>query len=200
MKKDIPFSQKPYSAPLVSLGAEVVNNFYVELATSETVKAKYYYVGIPGLELLQKSSSTLFSSSSACRGLHTTAANKTYGVYGKNLVEIVYSNGATSYNVVGELNTSTGIVRFADNTGTVLLVDGQYGYTIDTANNTFSQITDESFPGSQDGVNGPSFCACVDTMFIVNSSNTNKYYWSAPGYIPYAFDSTKPNIRTLWNA
>lgn len=200
MKKDIPFSQRPYSAPLVSLGAEVVNNFYVEVATSETSKSKYYYVGIPGLELLQKSSSTLFSSSSVCRGLHTSAGNKTYGVYGKNLVEILYSNGATSYNKVGDLNTSSGIVRFADNTDTVLLVDGQYGYTINTADNTFSQITDENFPGFQDGVNGPSFCACVDTMFIVNSSNTNKYYWSAPGYIPYAFDSTKPNIKNLWNA
>ena len=196
-KQDIPFGQAPYSSPLVSLGAEVLNNFYVELASSTTAKSKYYYVGIPGLHLFKASDSTLFGSTNSCRGLYTTSANKTYGVFGKYVVEIL-SNA--QFLMIGTLSTSSGIVRFADNSETVLIVDGSYGYTITTSDNTFGIIVDENFPGSQDGVNGPTHCACIDTYFIVNSSGTNKYYWSAPGYVPYAFDSTKPGVENLWNA
>ena len=204
MKKDIPFGLKPYSSPLTSLGAEVLNNYYVEVASTDTAKSKYYYVGIPGLQLLKASSSTQFSKTASCRGLHTTAANKTYGVFGKYLVQILYAvttNSSTaSYVLLGELNTTAGVVRFADNTDTMLIVDGKWGYTVNTSDGTFQQITDDNFPGAEDGINGPEFCACIDTYFIVNSAGTNKYYWSAPGYVPYAFDSTKPTVETLWNA
>lgn len=202
-KRDIPFGQKPYSSPLTSLGSEVLNNFYVELATTDTAKAHYYYVGIPGLELLYTASSSLFPKSSACRGLWTTSSDVTYGVFGSYLVQISYSSSSlanqASYNVVGQLNTTSGTVRFADNQDTLLVVDGQYGYTVNVSDATFSQITDENFPGAQDGKHGPAHAACIDTYFIVNSVGTNKYYWSAPGYVPYAFDSTKPGVQTLWN-
>lgn len=200
-RQDIPFGQRPYSSPLQSLGSEELNNFYVELASTETSKSKYYYVGIPGLRLIKEYSSTQFSYSSACRGIYTTSNNLTYAVFGKNVVQVTYNTGSgtTLYVILGQLLTSTGIVRFTDNSETVLLVDGNYGYTIVTADNSFSRITDESFPGSQTGINGPRFCACVDTHFIVDSTNTRYYYWSAPGYVPTAFDSTTPNILTLWN-
>lgn len=202
-KRDIPFGQAPYSSPYTSLGAEVLNNFYVELATSNTTKARYYYVGIPGLELLYTASSTLFPSTSFCRGLYTTSGDVTFGVFGKYLVEISYSSTSSSnqcsYTVVGTLNTSSGTVHFCDNQDTLLVVDGQWGYTVVVSDLTFSQITDENFPGAQDGVNGSSHCVCIDSCFIVNSVGTNKYYWSAPGYVPYAFDSTKPGVQTLWN-
>lgn len=194
---DVPFAVAPYSSPLVSLGAEVVNNFYVEVATTSTAKSKYYYVGIPGLHLFKGQSADLFAKSNVCRGLYTTSAFKSYGVFGKYVVQILANS---SYLLIGTLSTSSGICRFTDNSETVLIVDGQYGYTINTSDNTFAQIIDENFPGAQDGINGPSFCACIDTYFIVNSAGTNKYYWSAPGYVPYAFDSTKPGVENLWNA
>lgn len=203
-KKDIPFGQKPYSAPLTSLGSEVLNNFYVELASNETSKSRYYYIGIPGLQVLKKTASDQFNSSSACRGLYTTSGNKTYGVFGKTVVEIQFAQTSlgpqASYLVIGELNTGSGIVRFADNKETMLIVDGSWGYTVNIADNTFAQITEDTFPGVENGDNGPTHCACVDTYFIVNSKDTNKYYWSAPGYVPYAFDSTNPSVETLWNA
>lgn len=194
--QDAPLTLKPYTSPFSSLGAEVVNNFYVEISTSDTAKSKYYYVGIPGLRLLKQSSSTQFSSSSACRGLYTTTGGKTYGVFGKNVVE-VRSN--SSYSLIGLLKTSSGIVRFCDNGDTVLLVDGSYGYTIETASNTLYPVTDESFPGIEDVSKGATHCTCVDGYFIVNSKGTRYYYWSAPNYVPYAFDSTKPGVETHWN-
>ena len=194
---DIPFSVAPYSSPIASLGADVLNNFYVELSSSATAKSKYYYIGFPGLHLYKSSDSTLFGKTNACRGLYTTSGGKTYGVYGKYVVEIT---STASFLLVGTLSTSSGIVRFTDNSETVLIVDGSYGYTITTSDNTFNIIVDDNFPGAQDGINGPTHCACIDTYFIVNSTGTNKYYWSAPGYVPYAFDSTKPSVETLWNA
>ena len=118
------------------------------------------------------------------------------------MVEITNSG---AYIVLGELGTSSGVVRFCDNSVTLLIVDGVNGYTLSIADNTFQQITDEYFPGVQtsgetiNNDNGPTHCACIDTYFIVNSKNTTKYYWSAPGYVPYAFDSTKPNNESLWN-
>lgn len=194
---DIPFSVKPYSSPLVSLGTEIVQNCFVEVCSSPTAKSKYIYIGIPGLSLFKASSASQFSATSACRGLWTTSNNHTYGVFGYYVVEIL-STGA--FLLVGELSTGSGIVRFADNSETILIVDGKYGYTLTVNDNILAQIIDDNFPGAQDGVNGPTHCACIDTYFIVNSSNTNQYYWSAPGYQPYAFDSTKPGVLSLWNA
>lgn len=201
-KTDAPISSKPYVAPYSSLGLEIVNNFYVESTANDTTKAKYWYVGIPGLKLHKASSNAQFTNTSACRGLYTTAQGRVYGAFGKTLVEILASGTMV---IIGELGTSTGPVRFCDNSETLLLVDGTNGYTVTIADNTFQQITDEYFPGVQasgetvNNDNGPTHCACIDTYFIVNSKNTTKYYWSAPGYVPYAFDSTKPNNETLWN-
>ena len=196
-KADLPLSQKPYTSPLQSLGAEIVNNYNIENAGNMTAKAKYYYIGIPGLHLWSAKSSTNYPSSNACRLLHTTTNGLTYGVFGKYVVKI---NSNTTQSVIGTLNTNSGIVRAVDNGDTILLVDGSYGYTISTNNNILSQITEEGFPGIDNTANGPSHCACIDTYFIVNSRGTNSYYWSAPGYVPYAFDSTQPGNLTLWNA
>lgn len=197
MKVDVPLSVRPYVSPFSSLGKEILNNFIVELAANETARSKYYYIGIPGLKLFKKTSTDLFPASNACRGLYTTTNNKTYGVFGKYVVEVT-ANG--SYLLVGELKTYSGKVNFCDNGYTVLIVDGFYGYTIETDSNQLYNVTDEAFPGVEDPTKGPSHCVCIDSYFICNSVGTNKYYWSAPNYIPYAFDSTQPSVETLWNA
>lgn len=198
---DVPLTNKPYTAPYSSLGLEIVNNYYVENTSNDTTKAKFWYVGIPGLKLLTPSSSDLMTNTSACRGLYTTAQGVAYGVFGKTLVEI---SATGAFTVLGELNTNSGVVRFCDNSYTLLLVDGLNGYTVNIADRTFQQITEEYFPGVEangtiNSDKGPSHCACIDTYFIVNSKNTTDYYWSAPGYVPYAFDSTKPTQESLWN-
>lgn len=191
-KTDIPLSQDPFSAPYKSIGEELLDNFYLEFASSPTAKTKYYQIGRQGLRLLQAS-----TQSAACRGLFTTASKRTFGVFGQYLYEI--QTQGTTKSRVGTLKSYTGTVRFAENGSQVILVDGQFGYTYDLTGNVFAQITDQYFPGIEDPTQGPTHVCCIDTYFIVNSSGTNRYYWSSPGYIPYAFDSTHPDILNLWN-
>lgn len=192
MKLDIPLSQNPFCAPYKSIGEEILDNFYLELAQSQTARATYYQIGRQGLALACPS-----SSPSACRGLYTTSTGRTFGVFGMNLCEI-RGQGATRV-AVGKLKTYSGTVRFADNGDQMILVDGQYGYIFELVSNVFQRITDEYFPGVEDPTKGPTHVCIINTYFIVNSSGTNRYYWSSPGYVPYAFDSTHPDVLHLWN-
>lgn len=190
---DVRFSAVPYAQPYASVGLELLDNFYVERSMSPSNKVEYYYVGIQGLHLLQAS-----TSSNACRGLFTTSGNRTFGVWGNGLFEIL-TDGTTRAHI-GTLLTSAGIVRFAENGYQMIVVDGSYGYILELTSGAFAQITDEYFPGINppDPTKGPSHVACIDTYFLVNSRGTNRYYWSAPGYVPYAFDASAPSIKNLW--
>lgn len=191
-KTDVPLSQAPFSAPYKSIGEEILDNFYLEFASSPTAKAKYYQIGRQGLRLLQAK-----TQAAACRGLFTTASGRSFGVFGPHLYEIK-AQGATKIKV-GSLKTYAGTVRFAENGTQIILVDGQYGYIYELISNVMHRITDPYFPGVEDPTQGPSHVCCIDTYFIVNSTGTNRYYWSSPGYVPYAFDSTHPDVLNLWN-
>lgn len=193
MKQDIPLSQTPYSAPYTSLGAEICDNWYLEAGTSPTGKARFYHVGAQGLHRLIEA-----TNSNPCRGLYTTSGNRTFGVWGNGLYELTAQGAAKAQ--IGTLLTSAGVVRFAENGFQMIVVDGSYGYILELTSGAFAQITDEYFPGINppDPTKGPSHVACIDTYFLVNSRGSNRYYWSAPYYTPYAFDSTKPTIKNLW--
>lgn len=192
-KLDIPLSQEPYSTPFSSLGKEIVDNFYLEFSASPTASAKYYFVGCQGMRRLIDG-----GAFNPCRGMVTTSGNRTFGVWGSGIYEIL-TNG-TSRAQIGTLLTSAGIVRFAENGYQLIAVDGSYGYILELTSGAWAQITDEYFPGidGNDPTKGPSHVVCIDTYFIVNSRGTNRYYWSAPYYQPYAFDAQKPTIKNLW--
>lgn len=193
MKSDIPLSQTPYAAPYTSLGAELCDNFYLEAAQSPTGKARFYHVGVQGLRR-----TCIATNANPCRGMFTTSGNRTFGVWGSKLCEVT-NEGATKAEI-GTLLTSSGIVRFAENGYQMIAVDGSFGYILDLTSGAWAQITDQYFPGidGNDPTKGPSHVACIDTYFLVNSRGSNRYYWSAPYYTPYAFDSTKPTIKNLW--
>ena len=192
MKLDIPLSQNPFSAPFRSLGEELLDNFYLEMAQSLTARNRYYQIGRQGLDLMYP-----MTASNACRGMYTTSSGRSFGVYGMFLYEI--TGQGTARSKVGQLKTYSGTVRFADNGNQMILVDGQFGYIFELVSNTFQRITDTYFPGVDDATHGPSHVCCINTYFIVNSTGTNRYYWSSPGYVPYAFDSTHPDVLNLWN-
>ena len=190
-RSDLPLSQNPYAAAYMSLGSEIVDNFYLEQSQSETAKAPFYMVGVQGLQLERALS--LFNS---CRGLFTTSSNRTFGAWGGKLFEL--TNQGTARIQIGILRTTAGPVRFAENGYQLIAVDGRCGYILDLTSNAFGQILDQYFPGIDDPTKGPSHVACVDTYFLVNSTGTNRYYWSAPYYTPYAFDAKRPDVKNLW--
>lgn len=204
MKVEQQFSQKPYSQPYSSIGQEWLVNFYLEFSVSPTAKVPYYYVGIPGLHRIIEASGL-----GAIRGGIYTSNGRCFVVWGSGFYEVTKNNttGAFSRTLRGKLKTSTGIVRMAENTTHLCLVDGQgegtqgrgYIFQFDSAAD-LQQITDQYFPGISDNdlTKGPSFVKAVDTYFIVNSQGTNKYFWSAPGYVPYAFDASNPSSLSLW--
>ena len=203
MKVDQQFSEKPYSQPYSSIGQEWLVNFYLERSTSPSAKVPYYYVGIQGLTRLAADNNL-----GAVRGMIACSNGRVFGVWGSGFYELTYdsANVAITRTKLGTLKTSSGIVRMAENGTYICLVDGQgegtygYGYTLRFSSNVFARITDQYFPGVADGdlTKGPSFVVCIDTYFLVNSQGTHKYYWSAPGYVAYAFDATKPSVTTYW--
>ena len=193
MKTDVLLSQNPYSAPYTSLGAEVLDNFYLEFAQSDTARAKYYQVGRQGLHKLFPGENGV-----GCRALMTTSSNRTFAVNGNTLWE--YVSGGQSRLNRGSIDAAAGTdpVYIRENGYQLFLVTGGYGYIFDLTSNMFSRITDEFFPGATDPTQGPSHAVMVDTYFSANSQNTNTYFWSAPYYKPYSFDPLQPTVQNLW--
>ena len=79
---------------------------------------------------------------------------------------------------VGTINSNVGVCSLAENGNLVMLVDGVNGWILRLADNNFTRITDEYFPGNDLGTLAPTSVTYLDTYFIVNIPNTNQYYWS----------------------
>lgn len=169
-------AEKPYTSPYNSVGVEICQNLYTEISPSLTTKQPYYFIKIPGLKIL--SPKTNSTSIGGCRGMITTSDSSTY-VCNTNTVSKLLQNG--DREIIGTINTFSGNVSFADNGRQLMLVDGSNGWIYDYTKATFTQITDEYFPGN-DGQNAPSSVVCLDTYFIINAPKTNSYYWSHPSY------------------
>ena len=48
----IPLGKNPYASPYISVGKEICQNLYLEIAQSENSKAQYYFLKIPGMKLI----------------------------------------------------------------------------------------------------------------------------------------------------
>jgi hypothetical protein len=170
-------SAKPYVSPYNSVGREICENLYTEISPSpETSKQPYYFIKIPGLQLL--SPATSGAGIGGCRGMITTSNYSTY-VCNSNKMYELKENG--SRIEIGTLNSYTGNISMAENGYQMIIVDGLNGYIFDFTKLTFTKITDQYFPGNND-LSSPSSVCCIDTYFIVNAPNTNSYYWSNPSY------------------
>jgi hypothetical protein len=193
MKQDVPLSQNPYAAAQTALGQERLDNFYLEFSQSDSAKSQFYQVGRQGLRVVYPG-----TTGTPCRGIYTTSSNRTFAVHGVTVYE--YASAAQARAPIGTLDTAAGTdpVYFRENGYQLFLVTGGYGYIFDLTSSAFSRILDEFFPGIDDPTAGPTHAAMIDTYFIANSQNTNRYYWSAPYYKPYAFDPLNPSVTNLW--
>ena len=104
------------------------------------------------------------------RAQYTFKGNE-FCVIGSNVFQIS-SLGIVS--LLGTLvNTNTGYVGVDANTFQVIFVDGVNGYIWDTIANTFTMITDASFPAQ------PLDVCYLDGFFIVANGNTNNFQLSS---------------------
>lgn len=119
-------------------------------------------VGTPGLTLLNT------IGTGPVRGLWYTTTGSLYMVSG-NKIYLVTSTWQGSE--IGTLNTTTGQVSMVDNGLQLVIVDGPYGYYVNFATSTFTQITDPNFYGS-------NVVTFQDGYFIFQRPNTRQFYIS----------------------
>lgn len=181
---------KPYVSPYNSIGIEKCENLYTEISPSpETSKQPYYFIKIPGLQLISPATSGV----GGCRGMITTSNYSTYVCNGNNIYELK-ENG--SKIEIGTLNSYTGNISMAENGNLLMIVDGLNGYIYDFSKTTFTKIDDEYFPGNND-LSSPISVCCIDTYFVVNVPNSNSYYWSYPSYQYLDSNETYQNYDPL---
>lgn len=189
--------QKPYASPYYSIGREICENMYLEFAQSEEAKNKYYLLKIPGLKRFGNIPAT---NQGACRGMITAGNGRTFGVFGNSLQEILLDG---SRSEIGIFNTYTGVVQMAENGFQLIAVDGTNGWILNFADNNWTIISDEYFPGNSQATLAPTHVCYIDTYFIVNVPNTNEYYYSE-SYYQRAHDDTTSDYNPLepngyWN-
>lgn len=94
-----------------------------------------------------------------------------YVVFGAGIYRVTTSN---TISLIGSFAaTTTGYVGVDANTFQIIFVDGLNGYIWDTLANTFTQITDSSFPAK------PIDVCYLDGFFIVANGDTNTFQLSS---------------------
>lgn len=93
-----------------------------------------------------------------------------YNVIGDALYSV---NIAGNVSLLGSLTTSSGYVGVDANTFQIIFVDGNNGYIWDTMANTFTMITDQSFPPI------PLDVCYLDGFFVVADGGTNNFQLSS---------------------
>jgi hypothetical protein len=162
-----------YKGRSIAVDGQELVNLYLEASPSTEAKNNVVLIGTPGLKLL----ATIGTTSNGTRGIYVTARNRCLIVVGNILYEL---DSAFGYTNRGQLNTFSGRVCFAEidkqvdpsaaPESDVMLVDGNYGYILNTLTNVFTTITGDYFPGtsviSQNG------------FFIQNMNDSNKFIYS----------------------
>lgn len=119
-------------------------------------------MGTPGLSLFAT------AGTGPIRGGLAAANDRAFFVSGSILYEISSSGTATNRGV---LDTSNGIVTFADNGFQLGICDGSKVYMFTYASNAFTKVTDPDLPSA-------GAIDFVDGYFIINKVDTGQFYIS----------------------
>lgn len=92
-----------------------------------------------------------------------------YVVSGNTVYRMTTGYASTS---LGTLSTASGRVSMACNGTQILIVDGTAGYIITLSSGALTTIADVDFP------NGVTWCAYLDSYFIVGGNGTGSFYIS----------------------
>jgi len=108
------------------------------------------------------------------RGTYTANNGSLYVVSGNGLYVV---NSSWQATLLGTIDAGTTPVYMADNSLTMVIVDGTAnGYTVTLSNNAFAQISDPAFYGS-DGVD------FIDTFMFFNKPGTPQFYSTTSGVV-----------------
>jgi hypothetical protein len=140
-------------------------NFYPEVEDGNKSKFIKALIGCPGYRLAV----TAYAQGQG-RAIYTTSTDRLFTIVSNKLIEIDTVEIATER---GTLLSSTGFCSMCDNGTQILITDGTNGYIYNLSTNSLSTITDGDFPSS------PTHCIFTDGYFLVNSSGTGKFYFSA---------------------
>ena len=139
-------------------------NLYPELDETHMAKEGEIgaLVGTPGLKLL----ATL--GDGPIRGVWYTSNGKLYVVSGSTLYKVASD---WTHTTIGTLQTSTGQVSMADNGAQLVVVDGPNGYWVKLSDETFTQIDDDEWLGS-------NRVTYQDGYFIFVKPDSQQFYLS----------------------
>ena len=163
----VPFIGPTYTSRSRSVNAQRTVNLYPEVDPTGTAKGQQNAVaalyGTPGMRYRLAAPGT-----GPLRGLYTSSQGTLYAVqagwwYRWDL--------DLQWVPIGALQTMTGPVSHADNGTQVCMVDGPYGYIYTESTQTFGQITDPDFLGS-------NRVAYIDGYFCFAQPGTQRFYIS----------------------
>lgn len=162
----VPLIGRAYQERSEIAGAMQTVNLFEELNSDDKtapVPSTYYYT--PGTLNFATPNDV---DQAKCRCTYRTSIGLAYTVIGAKVFS-VQTNGLLVF--VGNIADRPSQVYMADNGSALVLVDGQQGWTIDLATNSFSEIVDPSFYGAD-------FVVFLDTFFVFNRPATNQFYIS----------------------
>jgi hypothetical protein len=176
-----PLTTGSYSAKSLVAEAQRCINLYAEKNPEDSPFPFTYYL-TPGLTL---KATAVPSAGSGWRGLWSASNGTLYGVCGSSVYAI---DSGFSLTKLGDMNSSTGIVRLVDNANYLVMVDGSTaGYTVNLATNAFATITDAAFLGG----NTVNF---TDGFLVLNVPDSREWYISLNNQITFdAIDFASKN-------
>jgi hypothetical protein len=126
-------------------------------------------LSLPGLELLDS-----VANNAACRGAYCASNGNIYSAHGTKLYQISLLGVDTE---VGDIAEGAGLqITWADNGVYLMMVDGQNGYVVTLADNTFAQIVDVDFTTT------PTSVTYQNNRFVVAANPSGapgRFYLSA---------------------
>ena len=168
-KKNMPgFVGPSYVSRVKRFDAQRLINYYIEQDETGGGKGAQpaVLIGTPGLKRLQT------IGPGPIRGLYTISNTQISIVVSGNTVWYISGSAAIPQQVSGNLLTSVGAVSMADNGNELVIVDGQFGYSINIGiNPTITQITDPNFYPS-------SVVTFQDGYLIFNQVGTTSFFLS----------------------
>lgn len=153
-----------YQARSVNFDDQLCVNLYPEFSGSGSSKSVAALIGTPGLEQYK------ILSGDACRGIYRFTADIAIAVMGPIVWKIV--RGGVDV-LIGNIDGNPTPARMSDNGTTIMLVTGQFGYLIDPALNTITQISDPAFAGAD-------FVGFVAGRLVWNKPGTGQFQYTEP--------------------